>query len=366
MVMKIGITLGDPSGIGPEVVIKSLQSLQDAKIRHATISNNEPSSFDSLSDAAFVIFGDVTVFLAAYYLVGATFKFHISDRLEHSLEDNQLVESDVSASLSITLIAVTAIAESDFFKQPYSDVSGLCAYQYISAAIIAYDKQMIDTLVTAPISKAALNKAHIHYPGHTEMLAALTHSSQVAMMFVAQDLRVVLTTTHQSLLSVILGLSIEQILKTLRIAQQGLASIGIAHPKIAVAGINPHAGENGIFGQEEIEVITPAIDLARSAGINAFGPIAADTVFWRAMQGEFDCVIAHYHDQGLIPVKLLGLDRAVNVTIGLPFIRTSPDHGTAHDIAWQGVAHATPMLEAIRLAHQLTQHTAAHQDESLV
>jgi len=217
-------------------------------------------------------------------------------------------------------------------------------------------------LVTAPVHKQALGAAGSHFPGHTEMLQAIAASGGavpgVRMMLANDELRVVLVTIHMSLRQAIDALSVERIAETISLAHDAGHRAGLARPRIAVAGLNPHAGEGGLFGDEEALVIMPAIVRARAAGIDVSGPHAPDTVFMRARHapghaGEFDYVVAMTHDHGLIPVKYLGVERGVNVTLGLPFVRTSPDHGTAFDIAGRGVADASSLRAAISMAHEL-------------
>jgi 4-hydroxythreonine-4-phosphate dehydrogenase len=186
------------------------------------------------------------------------------------------------------------------------------------------------------------------------MLGDLTGTPDVAMMLANDELRTVLVTVHVSLREAIWQITLERELKTIRLAQRALAGLGVAQPRIAVAGLNPHAGENGLFGDEETNVIRPAVQLAQQEGLNVSGPYPGDTIFMRARRGEFDVVVAQYHDQGLIPVKYLGLENGINVTIGLPFVRTSVDHGTAFDIAGRGVADPSSLLKSIELAARLS------------
>jgi len=212
-------------------------------------------------------------------------------------------------------------------------------------------------LVTAPISKAMWHAAGRAYPGHTELLAALTHTPEVRMMLVGSRLRVILVTAHMALSRVPAALSGERIVQTITIAAAHLSRFhGLARPRLAVAGLNPHAGENGAFGDEEGRIIVPAVRQAQSHGLAVDGPFPADTVFVRAVRGEFDGVICLYHDQGLIPLKLLSWEEGVNVTLGLPIVRTSPDHGTAFDIAGQGKADPRSLQAAIALAAEMTKH----------
>jgi 4-hydroxythreonine-4-phosphate dehydrogenase len=212
----------------------------------------------------------------------------------------------------------------------------------------------VSALVTAPLNKEALRLAGLPYPGHTEILAELSGSADYTMMMVNRQLRVALVTIHQSLRDAVESLSIDRELATIRLADDALRRAGVRQPRIAVAGLNPHAGENGLMGREDLDIIAPAIEVARGEGIDATGPWPGDTVFLRARTGEFDLVVAQYHDQGLIPIKYLGIEHGVNVTIGLPFVRTSVDHGTAFDIAGTGKADHTSLLTALNHGHELT------------
>ena len=240
--------------------------------------------------------------------------------------------------------------------------AGAAAAACIEAAVEAIQAGHGGGLVTAPIHKEALHAAGVQVPGHTEMLQSLAAQGgampPVRMMLANDELRTVLVTIHCSLREAIDAISRDSVLQTLRISHQAMQRFGITAPRIAVAGLNPHAGEGGLFGNEEILHIAPAIAAARAEGINASGPFAPDTVFMRARNsvghpGEFDLVVAMTHDHGLIPVKYLGVEQGVNVTLGLPFVRTSPDHGTAFDIAGSGLADASSMQAAIRMARLL-------------
>jgi 4-hydroxythreonine-4-phosphate dehydrogenase len=213
-------------------------------------------------------------------------------------------------------------------------------------------------VATAPVNKAAFAAAGLGWKGHTDLLAHLCGVSHVAMMFHAPTLRVVLATVHVALRDVPRLLTRDLVLDTLRLTAQELPYFGVARPRLAVAGLNPHAGEGGLMGHEELDVIIPAVRQARQEGLQVTGPLPADTVFVRAARGEFDCVLACYHDQGLVPVKLLAFGTAVNVTLGLPIVRTSPDHGTAFDIAGQGIADPGSLVEAIVLAAELAGRVA--------
>jgi 4-hydroxythreonine-4-phosphate dehydrogenase len=236
--------------------------------------------------------------------------------------------------------------------------AGQGAAACIARAVDLLKTGAVNAIVTAPIHKEALAAAGIVHPGHTEMLQELAaiggRMPAVRMMLANDELRTVLVTIHQSLRSAIDAVTFDAVLETIRIAHRSAAGWGQSSPRIAVAGLNPHAGEGGLFGSEEREIIGPAIAAARSEGIDALGPYAPDTVFMRARTGEFDVVVAMYHDQGLIPVKYLGVEQGVNVTLGLPLVRTSPDHGTAFDIAGRGIADPASLLAAIRMARALS------------
>jgi len=231
--------------------------------------------------------------------------------------------------------------------------AGAAAARCIEAAVGLIQAGRARALVTAPIHKEALHAAGSPYPGHTEMLQALAGGVPVRMMLANEELRTVLVSIHCSLREAIERVKRENVLETLRITGAALHRMGLATPRIAVAGLNPHAGEGGLFGREEIDHIAPAIADARAEGWDASGPYAPDTVFMRARRGEFDVVVAMTHDHGLIPVKYLGVEQGVNVTLGLPFVRTSPDHGTAFDIAGSGVADPSSLRAAVEMARQL-------------
>jgi 4-hydroxythreonine-4-phosphate dehydrogenase len=248
--------------------------------------------------------------------------------------------------------------------------AGAAAARCIEHAVELVRGGAVAGIVTAPIHKEALAAAGIGFPGHTEMLQALASPGgtppAVRMMLANQELRCVLVTIHVALRAAIDAVTYDAVLETLRITQRSAAAWGVPKPRIGVAGLNPHAGEGGLFGDEEIRVIAPAIAAARAEGIDASGPYAPDTVFMRARHapghpGEFDVVVAMTHDHGLIPVKYLGVEQGVNVTLGLPFVRTSPDHGTAFDIAGSGRADPASLVAAIRMARELGRHARGRQ-----
>jgi len=237
-----------------------------------------------------------------------------------------------------------------------SSAAGRAAYDTIVEAVAAVRAGRAAALVTAPINKEALAAAGLEWKGHTDLLAHLCGVPHgVAMMFWSERLRVVLATVHIALRDVPAALTESRVLETIRLTARALPQFGIPSPRIGVAGLNPHAGERGLFGREDEDVIRPAVARAAAEGVHVSGPFPADTLFVRAVRGEFDVVVAAYHDQGLVPVKLLAFGRAVNVTIGLPIIRTSVDHGTAFDIARQGIADEGSLIEAILLAARLAE-----------
>ena len=231
--------------------------------------------------------------------------------------------------------------------------AGHAAYEVITKVVEAALRHDINAIATAPISKEALALAGYPWRGHTDLLAHLTGASRVAMLFYAESLRVVLATVHVPLAEVPSLLSIERLIDVMELASTELPSFGVARPRLALAALNPHAGEHGLMGDEEARVLEPAVAEGQARGIDVVGPLSADTVFVRALRGEFDAVVACYHDQGLIPIKLAAFGRAVNVTLGLPIIRTSVDHGTAFDIAGKGIADPSSLIEAVLLAARL-------------
>ncbi len=263
--------------------------------------------------------------------------------------------------------AIRALCEPVIFAPPTTEsvrigevsaAAGQAAYDTIVRAVDAAKRGEVEAIATAPIHKLAFARAGLRWKGHTDLLAHLCGVSRVAMMFHAPQLKVVLATVHVPLSAVPGLITRETIDGILALTAEWLPRFGVKTPRIAVAGLNPHAGEGGVLGTEDDAVLAPAVAAARARGINAHGPFPADTVFVRASRGEFDCVVACYHDQGLIPVKLLAFGQAVNVTIGLPIIRTSVDHGTAFDIAGKGVADAGSMIEAVKLAAYLAKRTS--------
>ncbi len=262
---------------------------------------------------------------------------------------------------------VTEVCEPVIFAPPSPDglrmgevsaEAGRAAYDTIVRAVDAARRGEVDAIATGPISKLAFARAGLPWKGHTDLLAHLCQVERVAMMFHAPQLKVVLITVHVPLAEVPMRLTRALTEEVIGLTAEALPRFGVPSPRIALAGLNPHAGENGVLGSEDIDVLVPAVAAARARGVNVTGPWPADTVFVKAHRGEFDCVVACYHDQGLVPVKLLAFGQSVNVTLGLPIIRTSVDHGTAFDIAGKGVADSSSMIAAVRLAAELAHHKA--------
>ena len=321
---KIAITMGDPAGIGPEVILRAL--FQSSEMRDFCIP---------------VVIGDRVVMEEAVSLPGLSVKLNIIRTPEEARH--------TPGSMDMIDLALL----NSFQKKMPTAEGGRASAAYIRKAVeLAVNKQ-VDAMVTAPISKEALKMAGMNWPGHTEMIAELTGTKDYAMMLAGGPLRVILVTIHTALRNVPDLVTKEKVLKTIRLAKKACSMLGIGHPRIAVAGLNPHAGEAGIFGDEETREIVPAIEAAAREGISATGPFPPDTVFHKAYKGEVDIVVCMYHDQGLIPLKMIAFDKGVNVTIGLPIIRTSPDHGTAYDIAWSGKADPSSMIEALKLASHM-------------
>jgi 4-phospho-D-threonate 3-dehydrogenase / 4-phospho-D-erythronate 3-dehydrogenase len=322
---RIGITMGDPAGIGPEVVLKAVA---EEEIRRACIP---------------VIIGDAQLLA------------HTARTLDLQ-SGYDIVRTDEPFPEQLSEPVIYHLDNISGFIEPgiESGVAGKAAGGYIEAAVELCAAGSIDAIATAPINKRALFLGGYSFPGHTEFLAHLTGAEEYAMAFVAANLRIVLLSTHVPLSEAIRMVERDRVIRTVNLAHRELQRWGIERPRLAVAALNPHGAEGGLFGVEEASEIIPAIDVARRDDINVQGPYSADTVFLRASRGEFDAVIACYHDQAMIPVKCLSFGEAVNVTLGLPFIRTSVDHGTAFDIAGKGLAEHSSMVAAIKLAAELS------------
>ncbi|MCA6972442.1 D-threonate 4-phosphate dehydrogenase [Pectobacterium carotovorum] len=321
----IAVTMGDPAGIGPEIIIKSLAE-------------------GELSGASAVVVGCVQTMrrILALNIVpavelkiidkpaDAVFATGVINMIDEPLEDPQALKPGV----------VQAQA-------------GDLAYRCIKKATELAMAGEVHAIATAPLNKEALHSAGHLYPGHTELLAKLTNSRDYAMVLYTDKLKVIHVSTHIALRKFLDTLNRDRVETVIEMADVFLKRVGFTHPRIAVAGVNPHAGENGLFGDEEITIVSPSVEAMKAKGIDVYGPCPPDTVYLQAYEGQYDMVVAMYHDQGHIPLKLLGFYDGVNITAGLPFIRTSADHGTAFDIAWTGKAKSESMAISIQLAMQL-------------
>lgn len=321
----VGITMGDPAGVGPEIILKSL--------------NNK----EVYQQCRPIVIGDAKILDRAQQFVNTNLEIiTIEDIEEATYEAGKVYCLDmnlVPADLPIGQVSAEA---------------GHAAFEFLRKAIELANEGKIDAICTAPLNKEALHKGGHIYPGHTEILAELTNTNDFSMMLSAPNLKVIHVTTHVGIIDAVKMINPERVYKVIKLADETLKKAGYTNPKIAVCGINPHAGENGLFGYgEEEEKVIPGVEKAALEGINVVGPLPADTLFFRTVRGDFDIVVAMYHDQGHGPVKVLGLDAGVNITVGLPIIRTSVDHGTAFDIAGKGIADEKSLQEAIRQAIEL-------------
>jgi 4-hydroxythreonine-4-phosphate dehydrogenase len=314
--------MGDAAGIGPEVTMKALADAEMYSICRP------------------VVIGDAKILQRADHITLT------------GLEVNRIRQPSEGRFQVGTVDCVDLdLLPADLPFGQLSAAAGDAAYRFVECAIQLAQRQEIDAICTAPLNKEALHMGGHIYPGHTEILAELTGTRDFAMMLTARKLRVIHVTTHIGLVDAVQAITPERVHRVIRLVDTTLRKAGIERPKIAVCGINPHAGEHGLFGHgEDEQKVLPAVERARVEGIDAQGPLPADTVFFRAGRGDFDAVVAMYHDQGHAPVKVLGLEAGVNITVGLPIIRTSVDHGTAFDIAGTGAAEADSMKEAIRQA----------------
>ncbi|MDQ3328270.1 MAG: 4-hydroxythreonine-4-phosphate dehydrogenase PdxA [Chloroflexota bacterium] len=321
----IGITMGDAAGIGPEIIMKALADSDVYRLCRP------------------LVIGDAAMLERAGRVVHTA----LSVRCVARPADARFAVGAVDC-LNLDLLAA------DLPFGVVSAAAGDAAYQYIERAVALALAGEIAAICTAPINKEALHKGGHRYPGHTEILAELTGVTDFSMMLAAPGLRVIHVTTHIGLLDAIERIEPERVYQVIRLAHETLTRAGTASPRIGVCGINPHAGENGLFGRGEEETkIVPGVERAQGEGINVTGPLPADTLFYRAGRGDFDIVVAMYHDQGHGPIKVLGLDAGVNITVGLPIVRTSVDHGTAFDIAGTGKAEEASLKAALRQAVEL-------------
>ena len=326
--LKIGITMGCPAGVGPEIVLKALGKTWPEDIK-------------------LVVLGDASWLKTVAQQLGLFQDWPIIS------QPRELDELTQHAVLNLSQLSQVHWGQPDL-------ETAKAMVGYIKEGVRLCQEGILHALVTAPISKTALKLAGEPYPGHTEMLADLTGTKEFAMAFWGEKLKIVLVTIHVALKEVPHLLSQEEILKAARLAYQFLKNdLGLKAPRLALAALNPHASEGGLFGQEEEKILIPAVKDAQEEGLPLFGPYPSDSLFFRAVKGEFDLVVSLYHDQGLIPFKLLHFEDGVNLTLGLPIIRTSVDHGTAYDIAGKGVANPQSLFKAIELAIHMAKNRMA-------
>lgn len=321
----IGITIGDPAGVGPEVILKALKH---KKIFELCIP---------------VIIGDINVVKRAARIVNFEEKI------------NLIKDFDQCKEGELNLISLDNV-KFDYQFGKVQPECGRVAFEYIKTGIELATAKKIDAVVTAPINKEALNMAGYRYSGHTEIFADLTKTPDYAMLLASKSLRVIHVSTHVSLRKACDMVKQDRVYKVIKLADEAVRGLGMHSPRIAVAGLNPHAGEKGLFGDEEIKEIIPAIEKAKQEDLNVTGPLPPDTIFLHCKEGKYDIAVAMYHDQGHIPLKLVDFMGGVNITVGLPIIRTSVDHGTAFGKAGKGTADETSMLRAIEMAVQLALH----------
>jgi len=326
----LGVTMGDPAGVGPEVIAKAL-------------ADKRVSGWSRP-----LVLGDAGAMAQAVRICG----------LDLEVRDLPPGGDPEGRAGLMEVLPLSDLDLDELTPGRPNLAGGRAAAKYIEAGAAMALKSRIQALVTGPISKEALNRAGYNFPGHTEMLAALAGGARVVMMLAGERLRVVLVTIHAAYAEVPRLLTGDKIIATAAITQEALEKyFGLTRPRLAAAALNPHAGEGGLFGREEEETIAPAVAEAQARGLNLSGPYPADTLFFRAAAGEFDAVVCMYHDQGLIPFKLLHFRDGVNVTLGLPFIRTSVDHGTAFDLAGTGRADPGSMLAALKMAADMAAHS---------
>ncbi|MCL2761242.1 MAG: 4-hydroxythreonine-4-phosphate dehydrogenase PdxA [Desulfuromonadales bacterium] len=333
----IALTMGDPSGIGPEIVAKAL------------------SGYNLYDICTPVLLGDQKVINRAIKLTGVDLDINIVESINRNI---------VSKPGTINLLQCSCLDSKDFEYAKPTVETGKAVYQYITIAVDACLSGVADAMVTAPINKEALNSAGYNYPGHTELIAQRTNTNDVVMMLAGNKLKVTLASIHEPLSKVHKILTFQKILSTIKITYMDLKKYFCTSPRIAVLSLNPHAGEGGLFGSEEKDIISPAILAAQKEGIDAVGPMPADTLFHFAAKGDYDAVVCMYHDQGLIPLKLLHFYDGVNITLGLPIIRTSVDHGTAYNLVGKGVAREDSMVAAVKAAVSMVKKKTVFKDKN--
>ena len=324
----LGLTMGDPAGIGPEVIAKALAGREVGRVCRPLVIGSRPVMERTVKALRLPL--RVVGVGGHDHPLGRRGELPVSDPLERPL--------------------------GPFRMGRVTKETGAASVAFITHAVRLAEAGCIHAMVTGPISKEAINLAGYVYPGHTELLAELTHSREAGMMILGGPLKIMFVTTHVAIRKLPAALNPKKVGQAIRLADRALREyFGLSRPRIGVAALNPHAGEAGLFGQEERSKILPAVRQARAAGIMAGDPMPADTLFGKAARGEFDGVVAMYHDQGLIPLKLLAFGTCVNLTVGLPIIRTSVDHGTAYDIAGKGLAEPSSLIEAVKLAARLAE-----------
>ncbi len=335
---RIGLTMGDPAGIGPELIARCLA---DEHLRRT---------------AQFVVYGDPARLSMAQHACGVSSHWQVADTVAAAADAIVVDSADCG---DVCALAAEPTRRGGHASKVWVEHAITDAMSTGSTAPV------LDAVVTAPISKLAWDMAGYAWPGHTELFASRTRAKRCCMVFASPNLRVALATVHIPLMTLRDVLTIGRVFDPIDLGAQACRDLGIERPRIAVCGLNPHAGEGGLLGDEDSRIITPAIAMAREHGIDAHGPFPADTIFSQAVVGRWDMVVAMYHDQGLLPLKLTSQGTAVNWSVGLPIIRTSPDHGTAYDIAGQGVASSASMCSAIELAVQLARRRACARTDTM-
>ncbi len=325
----VGVTMGDPAGVGPEVLVQALAG-------EAVCEACRPLAV-----------GDAAVLSLANEMLGTGLGLH---------PVQSLAEARFEAG-TLDVLDLANVEWSQLQTGRVSALAGKAAVEYVVRAVQLAQEGHLQALATGPINKEAINQGGYHYIGHTELLNDLMQAQRTTTMLVAGELRVTHVTRHVALRDVAALITTERVLETIAITASGLRQYGLERPRLGVAALNPHGGEGGLFGQEEMLAIAPAVQQAQQQGIDARGPYPADSIFFRAIAGEFDAVVAMHHDQGHIPVKVHDFEGSYTVTLGLPIVRTSVDHGTAFDIAWQGLASPRSMVEAVKAAARLAQES---------
>jgi 4-phospho-D-threonate 3-dehydrogenase / 4-phospho-D-erythronate 3-dehydrogenase len=318
----LAITMGDPAGAGPEIVVKALDAPEIRPICRGLVC------------------GDAGAMRAAVDIVGIPMDIHVVKSPDDMKEGDRVLNVYDLKDVDMATLVRGRVSAS----------AGKAAYDAVEKATLLTLEGATDAVVTAPLNKDSLNQAGYHFPGHTQILAHICGVRDAVMMLTADNLRIAHVSTHVSLRDACDLVNKERILRVMQLGIDATKSMGVENPRVVVPGLNPHSGEGGLFGNEEVAHIIPAIEEAKALGIDVRGPLPPDTAFLRAYRGEFDLVIAMYHDQGHIPIKMVGFEKGVNVTLGLPIIRTSVDHGTVFGKAGKGTADPTSMIEAIKLA----------------